>query len=203
MASLSLPLAVMATIGFMPTFGMNLDAITILALVIALGMMVDNAVVISENFARLKSDEGLDSLEAAKESMGLDTQLIEDGTYFLVKKEEVLIGSGGYSYRKTLFGGNHTPNRSDDLLVPGKDAAKVRAMYTDPSWIRKGVGSYILNLAENSIVQLGFNKAELMATVSGILLYEKRGYKVVEEIEYESKLGNKVPMYKMEKTIHG
>jgi GNAT superfamily N-acetyltransferase len=142
-------------------------------------------------------------LEAAKESMGLDTQLIEDGTYFLVKKEEELIGSGGYSYRKTLFGGNHTPNRSDDLLVPGKDAAKVRAMYTHPSWIRKGVGSYILNLAENSIVQLGFNKAELMATVSGILLYEKRGYKVVEEIEYESKLGNKVPMYKMEKTIHG
>ena len=142
-------------------------------------------------------------LEAAKESMGLDTQLIEDGTYFLVKKDEVLIGSGGYSYRKTLFGGNHTPNRSDDLLVPGIDAAKVRAMYTDPSWIRKGVGTYILNLAENSIVQLGFNKAELMATVSGILLYEKRGYEVVEEIEYESKLGNKVPMYKMEKTIHG
>ena len=142
-------------------------------------------------------------LEAAKESMGLDTQLIEDGTYFLVKKGKVLIGSGGYSYRKTLFGGNHTPNRSDDLLVPGRDAAKVRAMYTEPSWIRKGVGSYILNLAENSIIQLGFNKAELMATVSGILLYEKRGYKVVEEIEYESKLGNKVPMYKMEKNIHG
>ena len=145
----------------------------------------------------------IDQLEAAKESMGLDTRLIEDGTYFLVKKDEVLIGSGGYSYRKTLFGGNHTPNRSDDLLVPGKDAAKVRAMYTDPSWIRKGVGSYILNLAENSIIQLGFNKAELMATVSGILLYENRGYKVVEEIQYESKLGNKVPMYKMEKTIHG
>ena len=76
-------------------------------------------------------------------------------------------------------------------------------MYTDPSWIRKGVGSYILNLAENSIVQLGFNKAELMATVSGILLYEKRGYKVVDEIEYRSKLGNKVPMYRMEKIIHG
>lgn len=69
MASLSLPLAVMATIGFMPTFGMNLDAITILALVIALGMLVDNSVVISENFARLQNDEGLDPLEAAKESV--------------------------------------------------------------------------------------------------------------------------------------
>ena len=142
-------------------------------------------------------------LEAAEESMGLDTQLITDKTYFLVKNKEKIVGSGGYSYRKTLFGGNHTPNRSDDLLVPGKDAAKVRAMYTDPSWVRKGVGTYILNLAEYSIKQLGFDKAELMATVSGILLYEKRGYEVVEEIEYVSKLGNKVPMYKMEKIIHG
>ena len=69
MASLSLPLAVMATIGFMPIFGMNLDAITILALVIALGMMVDNAVVISENFARLKNDEGLSSYDAAIKSV--------------------------------------------------------------------------------------------------------------------------------------
>ena len=142
-------------------------------------------------------------LEAAKESMGLDTQLILDKTYFLVKKDGVLVGSGGYSYRKTLFGGNHTPNRSEDLLIPSKDAAKVRAMYTDPSWIRKGVGTYILNLAERSIEQLGFKKAELMATVSGIFLYEKRGYTVIEEIEYESKLGNKVPMYKMEKIING
>ena len=142
-------------------------------------------------------------LEAAKESMGLDTQLLNDKTYFLIKNDDELIGSGGYSYRKTLFGGNHTPNRSDDLLVPGKDAAKIRAMYTDPSWIRKGVGTYVLNLAENSIRELGFHKAELMATVSGIFLYEKRGYKVIEETEYESKLGNKVPMYKMEKVIHG
>jgi len=69
MASLSLPLAVMATIGFMPIFGMNLDAITILALVIALGMMVDNAVVISENFARLRDEEGLSSIDAAAKSV--------------------------------------------------------------------------------------------------------------------------------------
>lgn len=64
-ASMSLPLAVMATIGFMPIYGMNLDAITILALVIALGMLVDNSVVISENFARLKNDEGLSTMDAA------------------------------------------------------------------------------------------------------------------------------------------
>lgn len=69
MASLSLPLAVLATIGFMPSFGMNLDAITILALVIALGMLVDNAVVISENFSRLRIEENLDNRSAAIKSV--------------------------------------------------------------------------------------------------------------------------------------
>lgn len=68
-ASLSLPLAVLATIGYMPIIGMNLDAITILALVIALGMLVDNSVVISENYARLRTEEGMNSYEAAYESV--------------------------------------------------------------------------------------------------------------------------------------
>ena len=140
-------------------------------------------------------------LEAAKESMGLDTKLIEDKTYFLVKKDDSIVGTGRYSIRKTLFGGNHTPNRSDELLIPNKDSAKIRAMYTHPDWTRKGVGSYVLELSENKVHKLGFRSTELMATVSGILLYEKRGYEVLEQIEYVSKLGNKVPMYKMKKIL--
>lgn len=67
-ASLSLPLAMLGTVGFMPSFGMNIDAITVLALVIALGMMVDNSVVISENFTRLRLD-GLNPLDAASKSI--------------------------------------------------------------------------------------------------------------------------------------
>ena len=57
-ASLSLPMVILGTMGIMPSYGMNLDTITILALVIALGMLVDNSVVISENFTRLRL-EGL------------------------------------------------------------------------------------------------------------------------------------------------
>jgi len=140
-------------------------------------------------------------LEAAKESMGLDTQLIKDKTYFLIFKEEAFIGCGGYSYRKTLFGGDHTPNRSDELLDPAMDPAKIRAMYTHPDWVRKGVGTYILNLAEKECLKKGFKNVELMATVSGKLLYEKRNYKVLEQIDYQSKIGNKVPMYRMIKKI--
>ena len=140
-------------------------------------------------------------LEASYESMGLDTKLIEDNSYFLIFEADKLIGSGGYSIRKTLFGGNHTPNRSDDLLVPGKEPSKIRAMYTHPDWIRKGVGSMILELSENESKKLGFNKAELMATISGILLYQDRGYQVDKEIEYESRAGNKVKMYRMFKNL--
>ena len=140
-------------------------------------------------------------LEASYESMGLDTKLIEDNSYFLIFEADNLIGSGGYSIRKTLFGGNHTPNRSDDLLIPGKEPSKIRAMYTHPDWIRKGVGSMILELSENESRKLGFNKAELMATISGILLYQDRGYKVDKEIEYESRAGNKVRMYRMFKNL--
>ena len=36
-------------------------------------------------------------LEASYESMGLDNQLIKDGTYFLIFKDNLLVGSGGYS----------------------------------------------------------------------------------------------------------
>jgi len=63
-ASMSLPLSILGTFGIMYNWGMNLDTITILALVIALGMLVDNSVVISENFTRLKQ-EGLSAYDAA------------------------------------------------------------------------------------------------------------------------------------------
>ena len=68
-------------------------------------------------------------LEASYESMGLDTKLIEDNSYFLIFMEDNLIGSGGYSIRKTLFGGNHTPNRSNEFLIPGKEPSKIRANF--------------------------------------------------------------------------
>ena len=153
---------------------------------------------IDKNMSHLLSDN---ELEAAKESMGLDTQLIKDKTYFVIFKEETFIGCGGFSYRKTLFGGDHTPNRSDELLDPAIDPAKIRAMYTHPDWVRKGVGTYILNLAEKECVKRGFKNVELMATVSGKLLYEKRNYQVLQQIDYQSKIGNKVPMYRMIKKI--
>jgi len=140
-----------------------------------------------------------EELEASFESMGLDDQLILDKTYFLIDFEGVLVGCGGWSNRKTLFGGNHTPNRSNDFLDPNHDAAKIRAMYTHPDWARKGIGTFILELAEKEACNAGFKRCELMATLSGIYLYKRRGYKIDEEIFYKSKKGNSVKMYKMTK----
>src|SRR5690606_35962465 len=80
--------------------------------------------------------------------MGLDTQLIEDGTYFVGEANDVLAGCGGWGRRATLYGGDPSPGRSAALLDPAHDAARVRAMYTHPSHVRKGVGRLILGLCE-------------------------------------------------------
>jgi len=140
-------------------------------------------------------------LEASFESMGLDDQLIEDKTYFLIYFNETLVGCGGWSNRKTLFGGNHTPNRSNKFLNPNENAAKIRAMYTHPDWARKGIGTLILELAEKEASNSGFKRCELMATLSGIHLYKVRGYKINNEIIYKSKKGNHVKMFKMTKFL--
>ena len=142
-----------------------------------------------------------DELEASFESMGLDDQLIKDKTYFLIYFEGILVGCGGWSNRKTLFGGNHTPNRSNDFLNPNEEAAKIRAMYTHPDWSRRGVGTLILEISEKEASISGFKRCELMATLSGIHLYKARGYKIDDEIIYKSKKGNSVKMFKMIKHL--
>jgi GNAT superfamily N-acetyltransferase len=140
-----------------------------------------------------------EQLEASFDSMGLDDQLIKDGTYFMIFNEDVFVGCGGWSNRETLFGGNHTPNRDSNFLDPIKDSARIRAMYTHPSWARKGIGSLVMRLSETAARKLGFKKCELMATQSGKLLYETQGYKSIEDILYETETGKTVPMIRMEK----
>jgi GNAT superfamily N-acetyltransferase len=142
-----------------------------------------------------------EQLEASFNSMGLDDQLIKDGTYFMIFCDEVFVGCGGWSNRETLFGGNHTPNRDDNFLDPLKDSARIRAMYTHPDWARQGIGSLVMHLGENAAKELGFKKCELMATQSGKLLYETQGYESIEDILYKTETGKTVPMIRMEKII--
>jgi len=140
-------------------------------------------------------------IEASRAVMGLDTQLIADGTYFVVECEGRVAGCGGWSRRATLFGGDHSAGRDAALLDPGKDPARVRAMYTAPEFARRGVGRLVLSLCERAAAAEGFLRVELAATRAGEPLYRACGYEVIEEFEAATPYGVAVPLKRMGKSI--
>jgi GNAT superfamily N-acetyltransferase len=139
-------------------------------------------------------------IEASRTIMGLDRQLIADGTYFVVEVDGQMAGCGGWSRRATLYGGDHSPGRDAALLDPTKDAARVRAMYTHPDFARRGVGRLILELCETAARAEGFTRLELMATMSGRPLYARAGYIEIEAI-LDDGGGEPVPLVRMGKAI--
>ncbi len=139
-------------------------------------------------------------IAASRAIMGLDTQLIEDGTYYVVEIDGALAGCGGWSRRNTLYGGDHSPGRSAALLDPAKDAARVRAMYTAPAFARRGVGRLILAVCEAAAAAEGFARVELAATMSGKPLYEACGYEAIEAFE-DPRGGEPVPLLRMGKRL--
>ena len=139
-------------------------------------------------------------IESSRTIMGLDTQLVEDGTYFVVETKGQVVGCGGWSRRATLYGGDQTPGRNAALLDPKRDPAKVRGMYTHPTYARQGVGRFILSLCEGAARNEGFLKVELMATMSGEPLYRACGYEAVERI-VDERGGTPVPLLRMLKEL--
>src|SRR4029077_8190075 len=114
--------------------------------------------------------------------MGLDTELIDDGTYFVVEQDGLVAGCGGWSRRATLYGGDRSPGRNAAPLDPAKLAARVRAVYTHPSFTRQGVGGLILALCEDAARPEGFTCVELMATMAGQPLSRACGYDAIEKV---------------------
>lgn len=139
-------------------------------------------------------------IAASRTIMGLDTQLVDDGTYFIVEDGGELAGCGGWSRRETLYGGDQTPGRDARLLDPRTDAARVRAMYTHPRHTRKGVGRLILSLCERAARAEGFARVELMATLAGEPLYLACGYRRLEAVS-DARGGIPVPMVRMGKAL--
>lgn len=119
---------------------------------------------------------------------GVDRQLIEDGTYFVIEEAQQIIACGGWSRRKSLFGGGAGGATAESLLNPAKDAARVRAFFVHPDWARRGLGKALLLACENAIRAAGFHRIELVATLAGVPLYRAHGY--VEELSYEIPLSN-------------
>ena len=141
-----------------------------------------------------------EEVESSRAIMGIDTQLVEDGTYYVVLAGEAVAGCGGWSRRATLYGGDHTPGRDPELLDPAVDAARVRAMYTHPAYARRGVGRLVLELCERAARDEGFTRLELMGTLSGEPLYTAYGFEVVERLT-DDRGGVPVPLVRMAKPI--
>ncbi len=136
--------------------------------------------------------------------LGLDTQLVADGTYFVAEARaacaRILVGCGGWSHRKTLFGSDHAPVREPNCLDPAVDAAKIRAFFIHPDWARRGLGTKILDACESAARAAGFSRFEMGATLTGVPLYQARGYHVVERIEVPLGNGAALPIVRMAKS---
>ncbi len=140
-------------------------------------------------------------IAASRAVMGLDTQLVEDRTYFVVEDDGRIAGCGGWSCRATLFGGDHsTALRDPRRLDPATEPARIRAMYTHPAFARRGVGGRILSAAEAAARDAGFRAVELMATLAGEPLYLAHGYRRVA-LAFAAQDGVEVPLVRMDKSL--
>lgn len=135
-------------------------------------------------------------IEASRQVMGLDRQLVKDRTYWIAELDGQIAGCGGWSKRATLYGGDHSTHlREPRLLDPATEAARIRAMYTDPAFARRGVGKAVLTRCEDEARRAGFARVELMATLSGEPLYRVAGYEPIERVE------DRVPLIRMGKPL--
>jgi GNAT superfamily N-acetyltransferase len=133
---------------------------------------------------------------------GVDTQLIADGTYFVAEVGTAAVACGGWSKRKTLFGADHCAGREDALLDPAVDSAKIRAFFVHPDWARRGIGTQILEASESAAIAVGFRRFEMGATLTGVPLYQARGYSAVENIEVPLANGEALQIIRMEKRLN-
>ena len=135
---------------------------------------------------------------------GVDTQLIADGTYFVVESgpgEPMVAGCGGWSKRRTLYGGDLYQAREDSLLDPRCDAARIRAFFVHPRWARRGIGAMILEACEGAAIAAGFARLEMGATLTGVPFYLAKGYRSVENLAVPLPGGETLPIVRMAKTV--
>ena len=142
---------------------------------------------------------------------GVDSQLIADGTYLVADATDTpdvatggkpaLAGCGGWSKRRTLFGGDAWTAREDSLLDPARDAAKIRAFFVHPAWARRGVGTLILDACEAAARAAGFMRYEMGATLTGAKLFGVKGYVAVRQIQVPLMNGASLPVIHMEKRL--
>jgi GNAT superfamily N-acetyltransferase len=132
---------------------------------------------------------------------GVDTQLVEDGTYFVIERDGNLLACGGWSKRATLFGGDQHKSGPDPLLDPATQPARIRAFFVDPAVPRQGLGRMLMEHCEQEAAAAGFKLMELAATMPGVPLYRACGFEGIEDIALTLPGNVSVPLSRMRKRI--
>jgi GNAT superfamily N-acetyltransferase len=154
-----------------------------------------------------RADYSAEQLEQALGTVfGVDTQLIADETYYVAETdgrngERIIVACGGWSQRKTLYGSDFEPGRDSELLDPSRDAAKIRAFFVHPHWVRRGLATLILKTSEDAAYAQGFRTFELGATLTGVPMYAARGYRRDEVVEVRLPNGMSLTVVRMSKRL--
>jgi GNAT superfamily N-acetyltransferase len=132
---------------------------------------------------------------------GVDTQLIADGTYYVIDGPAGPVASGGWSARRTLFGGDQMKGAEDPMLNPGVDLARIRAFFVHPDWARRGLARQLYEACERAATAAGFDGFELMATLPGVPLYHALGFMGAEDVALPLSDGVTLPLRRMTRRI--
>lgn len=138
---------------------------------------------------------------ALRYMFGVDSQLVDDGTYHVIEVDGVLAAAGGWSRRRTLFGGDQWKHGADEPLDPAREPARIRAFFVDPSWSRRGFGRALFDACVRDARAAGFRRLELMATLPGEPLYRSLGFTADERVELGLPDGVRVPLVRMSRPI--
>lgn len=136
-----------------------------------------------------------------REVFGVDSQLLADGTYYVVEADGVAVACGGWGRRSTGYGGDRAKSAPERMLDPATEAAKIRAFFVDPAWARRGLGSMLLTHCAAQAAAAGFGTLELVSTMPGEPLYRALGFVVAERFDLVLDHGVRVPVARMRRAV--
>lgn len=113
---------------------------------------------------------------------GVDSELVSDGTYFVATEGGQPVACGGWSWRRTLYGGDQRPMGVGNLLDPAVEAARIRAFFVAGTHARQGIGAMLLEACAEAATAKGFTRLELMSTLPGVPFYARLGFSEIESV---------------------
>jgi len=132
---------------------------------------------------------------------GPDTQLIADRTYYVIEQDSQLVAAGGWSKRRTLYGGDQMKTSEDPLLDPEVEPARIRAFFVHPAWARRGLGRRLLARCAADAAAAGFHQLTLISTLPGEPLYRALGFQEVERLTDVLPDGTALPVIRMVRPV--